>query len=216
MKVPEVEIAEAAQVYFSDLGYDVYPEVQLETYGPRADLVCVMGPLVCVVECKQSFGLPVFEQVMGWRRRANLLYVATASSPGRFATRLLKDYGVGHLLYLGIGHIVLDMAACFLRRASTISWKGKLVPEMKKYRPGTSAGYHTPFQETRRRLLDVVNRDPGITMKDAVATIEHHYISDACARQALAKWIQIGKVRGVEVRLESRRLKLYPASGKGE
>src|SRR5207244_7937670 len=85
----------------------------------------------------------------------------------------------------------------------------QLRPEHKTHaRAGAPTGGHwTAFRETCENLARAVAREPGITLKAAIAAIEHHYRSIAGARSSMATWIKAGKVPGV--RLEGG--KLYPS-----
>lgn len=72
-KMPEIEIAELAKVFFKHSGYKMYPEVVLDGFNGRPDYVCTKGKtLVHVMECKQSFTWGVFEQLYQWVREARM------------------------------------------------------------------------------------------------------------------------------------------------
>lgn len=75
----------------------------------------------------------------------------------------------------------------------------------------SAGGRYTPFRDTCDQLAAVVRAVPGIALRDAIDQIRHHYGSTATARSTLPKWIEAGKVPGVEVRRVGRLLHLHPA-----
>ncbi len=54
------------KLYLEGLGYTVYPEIELNGGGPRADIVGVKDDRVTIIEMKTSFGLAVMEQADHW------------------------------------------------------------------------------------------------------------------------------------------------------
>jgi hypothetical protein len=55
-----------------------------------------------------------------------------------------------------------------------------------------------------------VAKNPGASIRDVVDGIKHHYQTDATARSSIAKWIEAGKVKGVELRRTGNVAALYP------
>lgn len=58
----------------------------------------------------------------------------------------------------------------------------------------------------------VVNREPGIALREALAQVHHHYRTDSTARACLAKWILGGSVPGVRLERDGKRLVLHPGA----
>lgn len=57
---------------------------------------------------------------------------------------------------------------------------------------------YTPWRATVNQLLNVVGEHPdGISMKEAVQQVKHHYGCDTTARAALSKWIRQGMIQGI-------------------
>jgi hypothetical protein len=59
--------------WFEERGFIVYPEVECRSRGGRADLVVTSGPIVGVVEMKQSLSLDLIEQALRWRTNQKLI-----------------------------------------------------------------------------------------------------------------------------------------------
>lgn len=222
----EQELARHVVAWLLDYGWEVYQEVQPSWGGPIADIVAVQGPLLWVVECKTSFGLAVLEQADHWEHFANMTSVATppARSNRRWATRNFRERvlfgatGIGHLVvnhheYLRAGESAVSEAfKARLRRRISKQLRESLVPEQKTEVAAGSAngGHWTPFRQTCKHLRDFVARNPGCSIKDAVAAIDHHYNTPSSARSSLRIWIEKGKVAGVRAEFEGRRIKLVP------
>lgn len=67
VKLTEEEVASVTSILFKHWGYDVYPEVVLDCFGGRPDLVGVKGKhWVSVVECKVTLSYSLLEQVCRW------------------------------------------------------------------------------------------------------------------------------------------------------
>lgn len=66
-KMKETEIAEIAQLYFEQRGWDLFPEVVLKGFSGRPDFVAKKHSLCAAIECKLTLSYPVIEQVTRWR-----------------------------------------------------------------------------------------------------------------------------------------------------
>jgi Holliday junction resolvase-like predicted endonuclease len=99
MKIKETELAKFAISYMKEQGYEIYSEVQLDQYGPVADIVGKMGSVVWVVECKTAAGIAVMEQAYNWIYKANIVSVCTANVFPLFARKWLEYLGIG-VMYL--------------------------------------------------------------------------------------------------------------------
>ena len=228
----ETELAAMVIIHLQARGWKTYQEVQQVMYGPRADIIGVRGKLVCAVECKRRMGLQLIGQAMGWRFYTHLVWVATTArdrfnkdrqsgsiNAGEFAAeKLLKQEGIGALEYSGDDHV---MRECFIPRLNrkpygVDSLRGLLHEGMNAYAAGNADGARwTPFRETCENLKRLALEEPGIPLLEAVGRIDHHYARDSTARRSLRKWIDEGKVPGVELRLEGRRLAVYSSKERG-
>lgn len=173
--------------------------------GGRADIVARQGSIVWVIETKTTFGLPVIEQAKRWSLHAHLVSVGTPSYPGEFGQEVCRLFGVG---IISSGRTYSDGSGTkeVLRpRLNRKPWKlPRLCEEHKTYaEAGTNGGgYFTPFRRTMRIVEEEVRRTPGITIKELVKRVDHHYCSDSTARQCLAKWLMSGEIPGYGVQYE--------------
>ncbi len=215
-RTPEAALAAVVVAWLVELGADVYEEVELSRGGIRADIVARLGAELWIIETKASLSLSLVGQCMERRRLAHRVYAAAPCRKLRISDELFRDVGIGLLdVRLGTQHAwdparIVEMVPSKRWNTRPVALAGQLRPEHKTHaRAGAPAGGHwTPFRETCENLARAVAREPGITLKAAIAAIEHHYRSIAGARSSMATWIKAGKVPGV--RLEAG--KLYPSA----
>jgi Holliday junction resolvase len=69
--------------WFTERGWDVYQEVQIQSGYPVADIVAVMGLRVWVVECKTTLTLDLMAQAFHWQRYAHWVSVAVPETKRR-------------------------------------------------------------------------------------------------------------------------------------
>ncbi len=70
-KLTEEEIAEVANVFFTQKGWNLFPEVVIPVFGGRPDLMGVKESLCMAIEAKASLTYPVLEQLTRWHRTVN-------------------------------------------------------------------------------------------------------------------------------------------------
>jgi len=217
----EAEMAKLVLEWLSQGGWDVYPEVSDGGGTSRADLVAVRGPLLWVVECKLSLGLSVVAQADRWQGKAHFVSVATppakATDSRRFLETVMAERGIGWIAAYPLEgrQSIWDrwrvQHAAFNRRASTGHLRGLLSIGHKAYSAGAQRGFYTPFRATCDALIEVVSKHPdGIAVKAAIDAIDHHYASDKSARQSLIGWVKAGKLKGIKVHREGRRVMFKP------
>jgi hypothetical protein len=209
----ESELAEKVILFLRDQGWEVYQEVKVKNEGGVADLVAIRGAISWIIECKLTYGLPVIYQARGWIGKAH--YVSVAVPPSANYSGILDEYcrwkGIGRIRvgdYPGV-----DLQAKLWRRPSKAVMDG-LCEEMKTY---SSAGnnyssYFSPYKRTCGYILGVVKKNPGICLKDLVASIDHHYSSIACAKQSISYWAHKGKIPGIACVREGRRVCFYESN----
>lgn len=215
----EESLAAAVIPWLADQDFEVFQEVQSSRAGKRADLVGRRGSTIIVVECKLQFGERIVSQGRRWLRECNIVYVAVPT---------LSVHGHGVLSYacrsLGIGvievsprlsnHAVCDyieIIAPAIRRTRGSDLVSALREEHKtECMAGTNGGgYWTPFRATCRAIAEFVTQNPGVTLRDTIAGIKHHYASEVGARGAIRKWIELGRIPGVRLEVESGKARLY-------
>lgn len=89
-KMQETEIAEVAQMFFEQRGWDMYPEVVLPNFNGRPDIVGEKMEKCLVVECKGSLTYPVLEQLTRWHH--------DWKSAEESEYRTTENRGIPHLL----------------------------------------------------------------------------------------------------------------------
>ena len=236
LKWPQSECDLAAPVirYLLDDHWEVYQEVEPKRYGNIADIVATRGPLLWVIEIKKSLSLEVIAQAASWTRNAHYVSVAIPqqyrrwTKGKRMADEFLRWKGVGCLHCKGpnpgwvdaectdlakVGDIVLPKLN---RKAVTDTIRESLCEEQKTFaKAGSPNGKRwTPFQSTVRQFVRLVHATPGLTMKELVDQLSHHYASASTARSSIAYWIDAGVIEGVERRQEGRYIRMYPSSPK--
>ncbi len=222
----EPEIAAAVMDWLQAQGWDCYPEVMPARGGPRADIVGVRGNLVMVCEVKTSMGLALLSQAIGWHGTAHFIYVATPVKQRRYERNRAEDHIIK---YFGLGLLsVLDRDSAYRDRVDerlrpeykrTCSFnvermRNCLCPEMKRFNPGTQAGYSTPWNRTMDLAVEYVSQHPGCTIKEILGEVKTHYASSAGARAGLRDWLPADK--RVRADTESKPFRYYPASEEGQ
>lgn len=219
-KIAEVDLAKVVVAWLQDLQWDVYQEVEFYMYGRRADIVAVQGKLVWIVECKTGFGLSVIEQASYWRYDAHYVSVAVLGRQNNrtsgFGDKICTSLGIGVIGVVKDSQnkwgIIESVAPRLYRAASTKRVLEGLTEEHKTWaQAGNAFGLrYTPFAHTCRNVLKAVEKQPGITLKELMKNLDHHYCSSATARSCISKWGFAGKIKGVEFRYEDGTVKLYP------
>lgn len=213
----EEELARVAAAHFGELGV-IFPEVSCWTSGPRADLVVVRADAsLDVVECKRAPTEVLLRQINRWGAHADRLWVCyEPPRRGAVTQRWLHRFVTEGI---GVVHIIGNAATVATEPAQgqvLEHFRARLVaaltPLHSKYgAPGNARSeFYSPFRHTCDNLRAAVFTTPGLTMREAVDLIAHHYSSDKVARSSLLAWIRNKKVRGVEARLDGRRARLYP------
>lgn len=219
MKRKETDVGTVVTAYFQERGFETYQEVTLSLGDRRADLVADCPKLLVIVECKTSLSLDVIAQARAWRDIAHLSYVAVP--------RIAKSYGRGGdarrtahdvCRHFGVGVIQVDSGSyceevvrpALNRRAMPELMRRVLHDGHKTSVAGQAGGGHwTPFRETCDGVRAFVGKNPGCTLRELIAGIQHHYKRDSTAGSCLSGWIRAKKVSGVEVRDDGRLQRFY-------
>jgi hypothetical protein len=223
----ESELARLVVGYLQELHYDVYQEVA--TGLGIGDVIATQGRLVVAVETKLSLTFDVVAQAIRWRQHAHLVYIAV---PGvhrnndgrRVAYAVCKLMGIGVLIVTRrrpgfiTSPVSEHVAPAVNRKAADDSLRKMLRAEQKAgefAQAGAKGGGHfTAFKGTARALASIVREQPGIELAKAIEAIEHHYASPKSARAHLSEWIERGKVPGVRLERDGRKVRLQPAEVK--
>lgn len=205
----EVDLASKVITWLEKDGWDVYQEVD------DIDIVALRSPVSWAIECKLSMGFSVLEQAVRRTGRAHCIWVAT---PYR-----KSNYKIARLCCekLGIGWITVAKNTDYIQIQCYPNFQRRLVRPIKKYvRPehktyakagSPSNRSWTPFKATCRELKNLVILKPGITLKEAITNISHHYSSNTSARSSLTNHLLRGIIDGVRFERNGKKILLYPS-----
>jgi hypothetical protein len=214
-KLSEAEFAKHIIEYLEGLNWDIYQEVQTNLSMKCADIVAAQGYLTWIIECKTSCSLQVLEQAWRWKTLgiSNYVSIAVPKAP-RIVIKICKMIGIGILTYLPdqLYRMELEILKPSIIRKSSKKLRKQLKPEHKHFaKAGNADGKRwTPFKSTCLDVLRVVKNNPGISLKDLVTKINHHYANNNSAKQCLSLWIDKGIVPGVEKRIDGKYISIYP------
>ena len=194
----ESEAADVVVGYLRDLKHEVYCEV--ETGIGRIDIIAVFGKIVTSIEVKNRCSLNVLGQAIH-RRPFVHKSIAAFPFPDKAELAVLesvcKQTGIG---IWNIGFGVQEFYAPKVNRRSVSKYViNSLCDEQKNQKAGLNKGYWSPFQDTKKRLIKHVQKNPGCSIKSAVEKIKHHYSSNSSAYQSIAKWIRSGVISEIEL-----------------
>jgi hypothetical protein len=186
-----------------------------------ADIVARVGAEIWIVEVKTSLSIALIVQAHGRRRLAHRTWIAAPYTRGcAEAARVVGELGIGVMLVRtrewsdgASARVTIEHDARRLTSNRRIPLAGKLRPEHKTHAKAGAiggGGRWTPFRDTCEQLRAVVASAPGITLKEGIAAIRHHYTSMASARGALAARIESGLVPGVRLERDGKAVRLYP------
>lgn len=222
----ETQVAEPIVAWLEEMGWAVYQEVA--SSDGRADIVAVRERVRWVIEVKRSLSLALLAQAHAWKRRAHRVSIAYPRGRMDDTRRLAHEYAAAD----GIGIIeverqqwtptqptvvVIEVAKPALRRTVL---PVTLVEAQRTYaKAGNADGkFWSPFRETCERVRKTVDAHPGLTIREVVDAIDHHYASKQSARGALLGWAEAGKIDGVIVRggaKDEGARRLYPSAWVG-
>lgn len=214
----EMQLAEAVVAWLEDLKWEVYQEIQIHYGGEIADIVAVQGPVVWVIETKKTFSLNLIGQCDRWTRYAH--YVSAAipvrkfSVGGNFGYTVCEKFGIGLMEVPepdGWSRINELLKPKLRRTAMAKEITSCLTEEHKTFaKAGNPDGRRlTPFQITCQRVAKKVKANPGISLKDLIEGLDHHYASSQSARSSISTWVQAGMIEGIKVERDGRFLRFY-------
>lgn len=218
-----MQLAAAVVAWLENQRFEVYQEVQLRFGCNVADIVATRDGLLWVVETKTTLTLEVIAQAKAWKPYAHRTFIAvpkarTFSAGRALAYDVCRSQGIGALEVSEPHTYDMDMgirervSAAINRRADAQAIRSLLTGEHKTFaKAGNADGKRwTPFKNTCKQVRDHVTANPGVTLKECVDAIDHHYASPTSARSSIAAWARAGILEGVHVAREGQALKLYP------
>ncbi len=217
----EVELAKVIIQYLKEMGWEIYQEVQISSGGNIADIVAKQGNLIWILECKLSLSLYLIAQAKEWKNFGHYVSIVTPTKRGSksfyIAEDILKHYGIGHFEVSDYGY---NKEFSIYQRSSPRLNRKAMVHHVKKYLTDTQKDWgaeagnanklrYTPFQDTKRQLIQTVKDYPGLTIKELIDSINHHYSSDKNAKSSILQWIHKGIINELELKMEGRSYKVY-------
>lgn len=186
----ESDLYDPIKQWMEERGFTVFPEVECRRAGGRADIVVTSGPLVGVVEMKQSLSLDLLDQALRWRGFANYIWIAIPYRKNgyrQFVNMVLRDYGIGVLFVSKHGTVWTEGQARFMRR--TVPHLQQSLTEHHQtsgIKGGHSGGgYITPYRITINKVKHFLKRaGDWCSIKEILDHCETHYASP---RASLAK-----------------------------
>jgi len=218
LKMSESQFAGKIIPYLNEMKWNVYQEVFLGTGRNVADIIAEYNGLVWVIEVKLSLSMALLEQTMFYQGRANFISIFTPDlkpvKGHRAFNYMLSHLGVGHLVDQ-FGEIKVKSKPKLNRVPESSSVRKYLNDHQKVFcKAGTKGGGHwTPFKQTVKELREFVKQNPGVSMKAAIESIDHHYSSDKVAKATLSRWIRDGIVEGLFLEKRGKNILIYPKTG---
>lgn len=217
----EQDAAALVVTYLSELGFEVYQEVTFPE-GVIADIVAVRGLECWIVEVKTAWSLALLEQCRQhklWGHGNRIFAAVPISRNQEDHQRLFLDCGFGTILIgcaapTGTGPKLGKMAPKLTWRPiqTTLKMLHSGYQTSAKAGAPSAAGRWTPFAQTCRFLHQEVLKEPGLSVKDAMSRIKHHYASEASARSSMLSWIEAGRMPGVRAERDGKLFRLFPVA----
>lgn len=220
MFTKETDLAKEVICWLKDQQWEVYQEVGTGYGNPVCDIVAVQNNIVWALECKLSASLALLKSAnnwCGWYANYVSVVVPEVNRKNRDVRGMFERYarhdGIG-VVRVGTNHIWETVRPRLWR------CKGKGIYGLRHYlveaqktmcEAGSKGGGHwTSFRQTCINMERVVRDNPGITMKELMGKVEHHYRSSSTARSCILKWLQDSKIPGVRFEKQGRAFMLYP------
>jgi len=227
----ETQVAEPIVAWLVEMGWEVFQEVATRHgAGGRADIVARKKRLLWIVEVKRGLDLSLLAQGHEWKGRAHMVSLAypkgKLSKTRRVAQHFAGLEGLGLIEVgkkRGWGDVEDQVRVEEVARPSITRriWSPfKLNEGQKTYaKAGNADGrFRSPFKETCKRVREVVEQQPGLTIREVVELVDHHYASKQSAQNGLRTWAGEGAIEGVVLRGGTKAegaLRMYPAKWQG-
>ncbi|HXH55224.1 MAG TPA: hypothetical protein VNK03_05735 [Gammaproteobacteria bacterium] len=189
--------------WISEEGWECFPEVQLRTRGPRADLIATKNQLLWAVEIKLSLNMTVIEQALRWKQLGALYTSVAVLAPMRkyhnkfnfyteFVDRVFRNEGLGLFL---INRKDMSVQEAITPRLFRYNFsKSKFLMEqlderMKSYAAGSSSkeGYSSPFRRTIENAINFIAISKKCSIEELTNNIKTHFRIRTKAKKFLVK-----------------------------
>lgn len=201
----EVDMMRFVVSWLRDQKWEVFQEVQFG--GSRCDIVARQGGVLWCIEGKMVLNLQVVAQAIHWRPYANYISIAVPlRQKNDMANDIFRWKGIGILLVNNLTEqewhcpIIEDVRPRLWRKIGGRLAKN-LYAESKDYAEAGNAQskFWSPFKNTVREIHQALGHAQlhGMTTRELVNAIHHHYHCASTARSSLHKWLNEGVIDGV-------------------
>ena len=213
----ETDLARLALRQLEEMGFDCYQEVAHGAH--RADIVGVRRGIVCIVECKTALSFDVVAQADDWLPVAHWRFIAVPMA--RYAGRGRElAYAICEQRGIGVLEISEQHDRVWILRYPALNRAAKpqrlldaLRPEHKTYAAaGSSGSYWSPWKSSVQSLVLEVNRKPGRPLRDVIAHIKHHWVSNKSAVSCVSRQIADGAIEGLRLEKKGRAVLVFPTA----
>jgi len=207
----EVDVARAAIAAIKADGWEIYQEVPY--HGRTCDIVAVRDGNIWAIEAKRALNLKVVDQAMNHRLYAHYIGVCVPR-PARdptFALDVMAHYGIGVVMVDGPETVATVIQPEFADNPMN-ALRDALREGHKTFaEAGTNSGRSlTPFRQTALQVRALVFRSPGLTVRQVVRGVDHHYRSNTAAARGIVTHCKTGIIGGVRLRVINGTIRLYP------
>lgn len=190
----ETALFEPVKCFLEEADFEVFSEVYPQGsnipyfWHGRADIVATCGPLLAVVELKNTLSLDLIAQAVRWKHFSNQIFVATPYPKrgyNHYALKLLEREGIGLLAVQQEAYVRLRVSPKTDSRANT-SWRSILNDDYKELPGGhNGGGYLTIYKKTIRNIMEYlrIRKSRWISIDDILESCHTHY---AYPKQSLA------------------------------
>lgn len=210
---------EPLKEYMENLGYEVYPEIEVG-WNKRADIIGRNSPAICIVEMKTSLSMELLDQAIRWIPYAHYIYIAIPERKKDIPVivrRVLSQHKIGILEVSSYKwqKVHDSLPARFNRPRLNTNWDKYLTPLHKTWdiQGGAVQGGHlTPYKRTIHHVRNYLARQRDwVYMKDILEHCETHYASP---KNSLSNALRKFEHDWCETKLHKNKL-MFKHNGKG-
>lgn len=202
-------------------GWEVFEEVSpWGNNGHRADLVARKDKILWVIETKNAFNLKLLEQAEVWLPYAHFVSIGIWLNCANLGMvkKVCQKFNVGVITsdttFVGDEHRVVERSEGFFnRRAKTAKLAKMLISENLHTGNAGKPGHEffTPYKLTIKTLIGTVNKNPGITIEEALQE-KHHYRDDKKAKRNILTKLQNSEIGEITFIKKRGQYLLYPTA----
>lgn len=170
----EVELAAVVKKHLEKQGWDVYPEVELYSGGPRCDLVALKGEKLWAIECKLQISKAALKQTARWKRFANLLSLASSHVTFEDHDWYAREHELG-IMRVFWDNVCLDSTAPYYRPMINTQLLEACREDHKELgQAGAKSKYYTPYLKLLKSISEEAHREHGQRLEDIVDSLPPH------------------------------------------